>query len=153
MATVQYNEGFNDAESVNNSPRSTFIHKDLNLFFTRNPVTSDVSTVTDIQAIKRSVRNLVLLNPGEKPFHPEIGTGIRASLFENASPPFLEILKIRIIDTLKIYEPRVTVENVTFNDPDNQRIDNNTLNCLISFRINNAPQRLEEVEVMVQRLR
>ena len=153
MATVQYNEGFNDAESVNNSPRSTFIHKDLNLFFTRNPVTSDVSTVTDIQAIKRSVRNLVLLNPGEKPFHPEIGTGIRASLFENASPPFLEILKIRIIDTLKIYEPRVTVENVTFNDPDSQRLDNNTLNCLISFRINNAPQRLEEVEVMVQRLR
>jgi len=153
MATVQYNEGFDDAESVNNSPRSTFIHKDLNLFFTRNPVTSDVSTVTDIQAIKRSVRNLVLLNPGEKPFHPEIGTGIRASLFENASPPFLEILKIRIIDTLKIYEPRVTVENVTFNDPDSQRLDNNTLNCLISFRINNAPQRLEEVEVMVQRLR
>jgi len=66
---------------------------------------------------------------------------------------FLEILKIRIIDTLKIYEPRVTVENVTFNDPDSQRLDNNTLNCLISFRINNAPQRLEEVEVMVQRLR
>ena len=74
MAT-EYNEGFSDAQSVNNSKRDTFLYKDLNLFFTPNPVTKDVSKVTDVQAIKRSVRNLVLLNPGEKPFHPEIGTG------------------------------------------------------------------------------
>ena len=87
MAQVQYNEGFDDAQSVNNSPRSSYLYKDLNLFFTRNPVTSDVSTVTDIQNIKRAVKHLVLLNPGEKPFHPEIGTGIRDALFENFTPP------------------------------------------------------------------
>jgi hypothetical protein len=153
MATVQYNEGFDDAESVNNSPRSTFIHKDLNLFFTRNPVTSDVSVVTDVQAIKRSVRNLVLLNPGEKPFHPEIGTGIRGALFENVTPPIRELIRNRIVEVLTIYEPRISVEEVTFNDPDNQRLDNNELNCSISFSIKNSPNQLEEVEIMLQRIR
>ena len=67
MPATQYT-AFTDAEAVNNSSQSTFIYKDLNLYFTRNPVTSDVSTVTDVQDIKRAVRHIVLLNPGEKPF-------------------------------------------------------------------------------------
>ena len=150
---VQYNEGYDDAQSANNSPRSTYLYKDLNLFFTPNPVTGDVSSVTDIQAIKRAVRNLVLLNPGEKPFHPEIGTGIRDALFENFTPPFREALRTRIEETIRFFEPRVTVEEVTFNDPDNQRLDNNELRCLIQFSINNAPQNIEEVEVMFKRIR
>ena len=153
MAQVQYNEGFDDAQSVNNSPRSTYVYKDLNLFFTRNPVTSDVSTVTDVQNIKRAVKHLVLLNPGEKPFHPEIGTGIRDALFENFTPPIREALRMRIEDVIREYEPRVTVEEVTFNDPDSQRLDNNELRCLIKFSINNVPSSLEEVEVMLQRIR
>ena len=152
MAT-EYNEGFSDAQSVNNSSRSTYLYKDLNLFFTPNPVTSDVSTVTDVQNIKRAVKHLVLLNPGEKPFHPEIGTGIRDALFENFSPPIREALRMRIEDVIQTYEPRVTVQEVTFNDPDNQRLDNNELRCSISFSINNAPNQLQEVEVALQRIR
>ena len=152
MAT-EYNEGFSDAQSVNNSSRSTYLYKDLNLFFTPNPVTSDVSTVTDVQNIKRAVKHLVLLNPGEKPFHPEIGTGIRDALFENFTPPLIVALRTRIEETIKLYEPRVTVQEVTFNDPDNQRLDNNELRCSISFSINNAPQQLQEVEVSLQRIR
>ena len=153
MAQVQYNEGYDDAQSVNNSPRSTYLYKDLNLFFTPNPVTGDITSVTDIQAIKRAVRNLVLLNPGEKPFHPEVGTGIRDALFENFTPPLREALRTRIKETITFYEPRVTVEAVDFNDPDNQRLDNNELRCLIRFSINNAPQNIEEVEVMFKRIR
>jgi len=152
MAT-EYNEGFSDAQSVNNSSRSTYLYKDLNLFFTPNPVTSDVSTVTDVQNIKRAVKHLVLLNPGEKPFHPEIGTGIRDALFENFSPPIRESLRMRIENVIQTYEPRVTVQEVTFNDPDSQRLDNNELRCSISFSINNAPQQLQEVEVALQRIR
>ena len=150
---IEYNEGFSDAQSVNNSSRSTYLYKDLNLFFTPNPVTSDVSTVTDVQNIKRAVKHLVLLNPGEKPFHPEIGTGIRDALFENFTPPIREALRMRIENVIQTYEPRVTVTEVTFNDPDNQRLDNNELRCLIGFTINNAPQITEEVEVMLQRIR
>ena len=152
MPATQYTS-FTDAESVNNSKQSTFIYKDLNLYFTRNPVTSDVSMVTDVQDIKRAVRNIVLLNPGEKPFHPEIGTGVRGALFENYTPPILQALRDRIEAVVRRYEPRVTVQQVGFGDPDSQRLDNNELRCKITFVINNAPQIIEEVDLMLQRVR
>ena len=149
MAATQYNTGFDDAQSVNNSPRDNFIYKDISLYFTRNPVTSDVSTVTDIQDIKRAVRHLVLLNPGEKPFHPEIGTGVRAALFQNFTAPIKALLASRIQEQIRKYEPRVEVTNVSFND----NIDNNELSCKIEFNVRNAPQQTEEVDIFLQRLR
>ena len=149
MAATEYNTGFDDAQSVNNSSRDNFIYKDISLYFTRNPVTSDVSTVTDIQDIKRAVRHLVLLNPGEKPFHPEIGTGVRAALFQNFTAPIKALLSSRIQEQLRKYEPRIEVTNVSFND----NIDNNELSCKIEFNVRNAPQQTEEVDIFLQRLR
>jgi phage baseplate assembly protein W len=152
MPATQYT-AFTDAESVNNSKQSSFIYKDLNLYFTRNPVTSDVSMVTDVQDIKRAVRNIVLLNPGEKPFHPEIGTGIRGALFENFTPPILQALRSRIEAVVTRYEPRVTVQEVTFGDPDSQSMDNNELRCKITFIINNVPSDIHQMDIMLQRIR
>ena len=149
MAATQYNTGYDDAQSVNNSPRDNFIYKDISLYFTRNPVTSDVSTVTDIQDIKRAVRHIVLLNPGEKPFHPEIGTGVRAALFQNFTAPIKALLSSRIQEQLRKYESRIEVTNVSFND----NIDNNELSCKIEFNVRNAPQQTEEVDIFLQRLR
>ena len=149
MAATEYNTGFDDAQSVNNSKRDNFLYKDISLYFTRNPVTSDVSTVTDIQDIKRAVRHLVLLNPGEKPFHPEIGTGVRAALFQNFTAPIKALLSSRIQEQLRKYEPRIEVTNVSFND----NIDNNELSCKIEFNVINAPQQTEEVDIFLQRLR
>ena len=149
MAATQYNTGFDDAQSVNNSKRDNFLYKDISLYFTRNPVTSDVTTVTDIQDIKRAVRHIVLLNPGEKPFHPEIGTGVRAALFQNFTAPIKALLSSRIQEQLRKYEPRIEVTNVSFND----NIDNNELSCKIEFNVRNAPQQTEEVDIFLQRLR
>ena len=149
MAATEYNTGFDDAQSVNNSPRDNFIYKDISLYFTRNPVTSDVTTVTDIQDIKRAVRHIVLLNPGEKPFHPEIGTGVRAALFQNFTAPIKALLSSRVQEQLRKYESRIEVTNVSFND----NIDNNELTCKIEFNIRNAPQQTEEVDIFLQRLR
>ena len=149
MAATEYNTGFDDAQSVNNSPRDNFIYKDISLYFTRNPVTSDVSTVTDIQDIKRAVRHIVLLNPGEKPFHPEIGTGVRAALFQNFTAPIKALLSSRVQEQLRKYESRIEVTNVSFND----NIDNNELSCKIEFNVRNAPQQTEEVDIFLQRLR
>ena len=149
MAATEYNTGFDDAQSVNNSPRDNFIYKDISLYFTRNPVTSDVTTVTDIQDIKRAVRHIVLLNPGEKPFHPEIGKGVRAALFQNFTAPIKALLSSRIQEQLRKYESRIEVTNVSFND----NIDNNELTCKIEFNIRNAPQQTEEVDIFLQRLR
>ena len=149
MAATEYNTGYDDAQSVNNSKRDNFLYKDISLYFTRNPVTSDVSTVTDIQDIKRAVRHLVLLNPGEKPFHPEIGTGVRAALFQNFTAPIKALLSSRVQEQLRKYEPRIEVTNVSFND----NIDNNELTCKIEFNVINAPQQTEEVDIFLQRLR
>ena len=149
MAATEYNTGFDDAQSVNNSTRDNFLYKDISLYFTRNPVTSDVTTVTDIQDIKRAVRHIVLLNPGEKPFHPEIGTGVRAALFQNFTAPIKALLSSRIQEQLKKYESRIEVTNVSFND----NIDNNELTCKIEFNVRNAPQQTEEVDIFLQRLR
>ena len=153
MPATQYNVGFDDAESVNNSSRSNFTYKDLNLNFSRNPVTADVATVSDVQDVKRAVRNLVLLNPGEKPFHPEIGTGIRGMMFELITPPVLMTMRNRIKFVLDKYEPRATVTEVSFDDADFQNMDNNAVNIRINFYLNNVPSRLEEVDVMLKRIR
>ena len=149
MAAIEYNTGFDDAQSVNNSKRDNFLYKDISLYFTRNPVTSDVTTVTDIQDIKRAVRHIVLLNPGEKPFHPEIGTGVRAALFQNFTAPIKALLSSRVQEQLRKYEPRIEVTNVSFND----NIDNNELSCKIEFNVRNAPQQTEEVDIFLQRIR
>ena len=149
MAATEYNTGFDDAQSVNNSKRDNFLYKDISLYFTRNPVTSDVTTVTDIQDIKRAVRHIVLLNPGEKPFHPEIGTGVRAALFQNFTAPIKALLSSRIQEQLRKYESRIEVTNVSFND----NLDNNELRCKIEFNVRNAPQQTEEVDIFLQRLR
>ena len=149
MAAIEYNTGFDDAQSVNNSPRDNFLYKDISLYFTRNPVTSDVTTVTDIQDIKRAVRHIVLLNPGEKPFHPEIGTGVRAALFQNFTSPIKALLRSRIEEQLRKYESRIEVTNVSIND----NLDNNEMSCKIEFNIRNAPQQTEEVDIFLQRIR
>jgi phage baseplate assembly protein W len=152
MPATTYNIGFKDDEAVNNSSRSNYIYKDLNLFFSRNPVTGDVSTVSDVQNIKRAVRNLVLLNTWDKPFHPEIGTNVRGSLFENFTPIMVAVLREKIEESIKRYEPRVTVTDVSFGEVE-QHLDNNELRCTIEFTINNVPERIEEVELMLQRIR
>ena len=81
-----------DAQSQNTSTRNVRQYSDLDLFFGKRNSDSDVNRITDIQAVKRSVRNLVLLNHFEKPFHPEIGSGVRDMLFELMTPVTAQIL-------------------------------------------------------------
>ena len=71
--------GFVDAQSSNQSGSSVRQYSDLDLFFVRKTSTADVNVLKDIQAVKRSVRNLILTQYYEKPFHPEIGSGVRGA--------------------------------------------------------------------------
>ena len=150
---ITYNTGYDDAQAVNESPRSTFIYKDLNMFFTKHPTSKDVSKVTDIQAIKRAVRNLVLLNRGEKPFHPEIGGNVMGSLFENFTPIAEIELRATIESTLSIYEPRIVLEKVKVNDDDGYSLDKNKLGITVSFSIANVPNEVHDVEVFLDKVR
>ena len=147
------NAGFDDAQSVNQSSKTTYLYKDISLYFTRNPVTGDVTEVTDVQDIKRSVRNLVLTNRFDRPFHPEIASRIRESLFENFTPVTINIIRNAITEILTIYEPRVYVTAVEVADPQYSYMDQNTMPIKILFTLNNAPETLEEVNVVLERIR
>ena len=147
----EVNVGFSDAEGVNNANVDTYIYKDLSLFFTPNPVSGDVTMVTDVQDIKRSVRNLVMTNRFEKPFHPEIASHIRDLLFERFTPITFNLLRNRIETVLANYEPRVSVTDVEIDDT-GEAIDGNELNVRIFFTLRNDPQ-IQSVDILLERIR
>ena len=135
--------------SITNEKRSVRIFKDLNLNFAPNLVTNDVSKLTDIEAIKRSVRNLVQLNHYEKPFHPEIGSNIRATLFENLSPITAALLSRNIETVIKTYEPRVELSSIK----EIPNIDRNAYDVSIEFFVVNSPGELVTLDVLLERVR
>ena len=138
-----------DATSTNRSKRSVRIFSDLNLNFTRNPATKDVAKLYDIEAVKRSVRNLINTNEGERPFQPTLGSGIRGLLFENMSPIIETLLKDRIKETIEVYEPRAQLTSILVHGD----IDKNEYLCTISFRVVNTTMEPVTITEFLQRLR
>ena len=112
MANVTTYSAFTDAQSQNDISRNVRQYRDLDLFFSRKQGSGDVNKITDIEAVKRSVRNLVLTNFYEKPFHPEIGSGIRDMLFENMSPLTAAVLAKKVEDVIENFEPRARLIGV-----------------------------------------
>ena len=138
-----------DAQGQNDIDRNVRQYKDLDLFFAKTQSSKDVRKVTDIAAVKRSVRNLVLLNHYEKPFHPEIGSGIRDMLFENMSNMTAFILAKKIEDVIENFEPRVRLISVRA-DPN---LDRNEYEVTIEFFVVNAPTELVDLTVFLEVLR
>ena len=114
--------------------RNIRVFSDLNLLFTANPVTADVTKKTDEEAIKLSLKNLISTRHFERPFHPEIGCQIHGLLFENFNPITRQVMKKTIFDVVAKFEPRVTILNVALRE----RIDNNDISAEITFKINNS---------------
>ena len=140
---------FTDAQGQNDIDRNVRQYKDLDLFFTKKSGSKDVRKVTDIQAVKRSVRNLVLLNHYEKPFHPEIASGVRDMLFENMTPLTSIVLAKKVEEVIENFEPRVRLMSVSAR-PD---LDRNEYEMTIEFFIENFPTQLITVDVFLERLR
>ncbi len=138
-----------DAQSQNTSSRNTRRYIDLDLFLKRKIPSGDVNTITDIQAVKRSIRNLVLLNPYEKPFHPEIASGVRGMLFELMTPFVAAQLTKKVEDVINNFEPRARLVSVRAN-PD---YDRNEYEVSIEFYVVNTPTELVDLTVMLERLR
>ena len=138
-----------DAQANNNSDRNSRQYTDLDLFFGKKNSDSDISKVTDVQAVKRSIRNLVLLNHYEKPFHPEIGSGVRDMLFELMTPTTAVILTRKIEDVINNFEPRARLVAVrAFPD-----LDNNAYNVSVEFYVLNTPTELVDLTILLERLR
>ena len=137
-----------DATQTNESQRSSRIYKDLNLSFQQNTATKDIQKLTDVEAVKRSVRNLINTNHYEKPFHPEIGSNLRAMLFENITPQMNHIISKNIELLIKNYEPRCRLVQVNTQP----MFDRNGYSCQISFYVVNHPEPVI-VESFLERLR
>ena len=137
-----------DSTQTNESQRSARIYQDLNLDFQKNSATKDIQKITDIEAVKRSVRNLINLNHYEKPFHPEIGSNLRAMLFENMTPQMNVTISRHIEMLISNYEPRarlVTVRTLP-------QFDRNAYAVTINFQVANSPTPVV-VETFLERLR
>ena len=137
-----------DASSTNKSKKSVRTYRDLDLDFTRHPVTNDVVAIEDVNAVKRSVRNLINTQFYERPFHPELGCGVRDMLFENFTPMTGIFLKRKIEEVLVNYEPRISLNQITLDDD----VDNNRLVVNIYFYVQGVPDPVS-VTTFLQRLR
>ena len=119
--------------------------KDINLSFKRHPVTNDVITVSDEDAIKRSVRNIIFTILGEKPFEPNFGSVINQSLFDLTTGYDAITLEDEIKNVLYRFEPRI----------DNVRIevsiypDSNEVNATIQYDIVGEPSPSQIVDVLL----
>ena len=139
---------YNDAQRNNESGREAQKYKDLDLFFGRK-TNNDLSKVTNVEAVKRSVRNLNLHNTFEKPFHPEIGGNVRGLLFENMTPMTSSVIARKIQDTIENFEPRARLVSVQA-VPDAQE---NGYKVSVYFYIVNAPTELVQLDSFLERLR
>ena len=135
--------------SRQNEKRSSRVYKDLNLNFSINPVTSDVTTVTDVNAVKRSVRNLLLTNHYDRPFHPEIGSNVTALLFENLGPITGNLLSRAIEEMIGNFEPRARVTSVECNPV----LSTNSYNVSIYFYVENITAELQEFQTILEVVR
>jgi phage baseplate assembly protein W len=123
-------------------------YSDLDLDFIAHPMTKDVVVKTGADAIKRSVRNLILSNFYEKPFRPGVGSNAVKLLFDNMSPLVSNFLKDAIKEVIQNYEPRVQLINVTV-VPD---FDNNGYAARLDFIVLNRNQPLTTT-IFLERVR
>lgn len=128
--------------------RNTRIFSDIDLNFTAHPVTKDITRRNDENAIKQSLRNLLLTRNFERPFHSEIGSPIRTLLFEPVGPMFVVMMQRAIIDVVNNFEPRVEILDVAVNDS----IDANAVYVTLEFKLVNT-ERPITLDLVLERTR
>ena len=137
-----------DSQTQSKSTRNSRAFRDIDLDFTRNVVTNDVTVVEDVIAVKRSVRNLVQTNYYERPFQPELGSNLRAMLFENITPQMSHMISKFIEKLIAAYEPRAQIIQVMTRP----NLDRNAYQVTLSFRVVNHPEPVT-IESFLERLR
>ena len=121
---------------------------DLDLDFAKHPITKDIVRKTNVEAVKRSVRNLILTNRFDKHFHPEIDGGVTRHLFNLTTAHTKHDIKLAVVNCLNNYEPRVVVDDVSVTGD----LDNNGFNVSIYFTVINTPEPIE-ISLFLERVR
>lgn len=126
----------------------TKIYKDFDLSFSVNPITGDIGTKSDVNAIQQSIKTLINTNFFERPFQPTLGCNIRSILFEPISPVVANDLKTVINDVLVNYEPRIVVRDIEIRD----NSDANSYFITIVYNIRSS-KTINTFETVLKRLR
>ncbi len=126
----------------------TKLFTDFDLSFTPNPGSGDIFTKRDVSSIKQSLRNLILTNHYERPFHPEIGCQVKALLFELFHPATKAAIEKAITDTIENFEPRVSLISVQVTD----KSDLNAVDIRLEYSILNT-QKIETLQMSLVRTR
>ena len=119
--------------------------KDINLSFKRHPVTNDVVTIRNEDAIKRSVRNIIFTIIGEKPFQPLFGSVVNQALFDLTTEYDEILIQDEIKSSILKFEPRISNLRVTTTVYPNS----NELNCVVQYDIVGLPAPTQEVDVLL----
>ena len=120
--------------------------KDISLSFKRHPVTNDILALTNEDAIKRSVRNLVETVNEERFFNPLIGSQVKESLFELPDNGLKATLKTQIENSILNFEPRVNLRDVIVDHPN----DTNDLRVIVSYDIIGQESAPQEITFILQ---
>ena len=126
----------------------TRLYKDFDLAFGKNAITGDINKKLDVNAVKQSMKNLILTELMERPFQPDLGSALAGLLFENATMFTTERIKVTIETLLENFERRAKINSIDV-EPN---IDNNRYDVTINFYVIgiNEPQ---ELEVKLERIR
>ena len=123
--------------------------KDLSITFKKHPVTDDLVTVKDKAAVSQSIKGLLLTRKGERPFQPDLGSGLQDLLFEPMDYGTSALIKKEITETLAKFEPRVVVTNlICFPD-----YDNNGYTVELQYRIRGREDRPVVIDIFLERTR
>lgn len=123
-------------------------YSDFHLSFAKNPITGNLSKVTNEESIKQALRSLILTNKGERFYISNLGSKLRAALFEPADPVTAEVIRMTIQQTIAMYEPRVNVLSVNVYD----RSEQNDYLVNIVFNLINIPDILQ-LDLFLKRVR
>lgn len=121
--------------------------RDFSLKFEKNPVTKDVATLKNENAIKESVKNIVRYNFFEKPFLPQFGGNLIAKLFELATPGIEAEVESDIERALTLYEPRINQVSVSANFDEST----NTLDVEVQYTIVGIPNQVFNVRLTLEK--
>jgi phage baseplate assembly protein W len=128
--------------------RTTQVFRDFDLAFSAHPNTKDLAIMRNDDAVKQSIKNLILTNYYERPFHSEIGSPVRSLLFELSTPMTVQTMKRGIIDTIENFEPRVRVDDVVVGIND----DTNSCDISIQYTIIGL-QTIQQLDLTIERTR
>lgn len=125
-------------------------YSDLDLDFIAHPTKKDVVRKIGEDAIKRSVRNLILTNHYDRPFRSWLGSDVQKLLFDNVNPMTANILKDKIFEVIRNFEPRVSVRDIQISNDSNY--DKNGITVTITYVIINRNQPVT-INLFLERIR